>query len=189
MHLLAATLTLGRLIELYSTWGCGPCGFRAKTCTVSRALGACVSTWWLPYQIPIKNRLFSSNIRVWNQLPISSSPFQLIQRIMKILIICAVFALTSALPWYSNNYNNQRVAEKEGHFDLAGNYHARAMSYNNNPYRVASSQQQQSPGLDICKSATHTNGGLSTYVHVCQAGTDSTGECMQDTLHAPLHTV
>lgn len=37
-------------------------------------------------------------------------------------------------------------------------------------------------GLSLCQSAAFWNGGLSTYVHVCETGRDARGMCI------PMHS-
>ena len=93
---------------------------------------------------------------------------------LSLVLISAVLALSSAKPWYQSNDHNQR-GESDGYFDNEGRYHARAMSYNNNPYRETLAQTPEA-GLDLCKSAQYDVNGLTTFVHVCQAGKDSSGK-------------
>lgn len=95
-------------------------------------------------------------------------------------ILIGVFALSSAKPWDSNTYNGwPNSYPQEGYFDQEGYYHrAKAMSYNYHPYRIASVQQKA--GLSRCQSAEHESEDITSYVHVCSAGKDSTGK---------LHTI
>ena len=89
-------------------------------------------------------------------------------REISLLIICAMFALSTAKQWpYTNSYSPRGYAHQEGYYDSGGRYHVA-----NNQF----ASTQQKPGRTQCQSASYENGGLTTYVHVCEAGKDSNGE-------------
>ena len=93
-------------------------------------------------------------------------------REISLLIICATFALSTAKPWYTDNYSGR--AHQEGYFppDSEGRYDdaAKGMS----PYNQFAFTQKA--GLMQCQSAAHERDNITTYVHVCEAGKDSDGE-------------
>ena len=104
-----------------------------------------------------------------------------------LLLMCTLFALATAKPWYdrSSSYiskaqsSSPHHGHKSGYFDSEGYYHhsqAKTSQISENSLSLVPPTIYHYDESNICKSAKYKSGDFFTYIHVCESGESRSGE-------------